>query len=158
MAYRPLDEQKLTHSLDISIGDGIAPLTVNAQNILLTIAAQVARAHPLPEDICLVLVDDDHMSQLNSIYRNKEGTTDVLSFDLGSTPGQTSSGEIYISQAQAQRQALALAVPPFEELARLLVHGLLHLSGWVHDTPKQLRAMERETEVFLSVIDLEISL
>ena len=96
------------------------------------------------------------MSDLNTTYRSKEGTTDVLSFDLGTMPGRDSSGEVYISLPQAQRQAAALSVPPLVELARLLVHGLLHLAGWVHDTPEQLAAMERETDHFLTTASLSL--
>ena len=126
------------------------PLQADALAALHQIVAQVAYLHTLPDAIQLVLIDDDYMSDLNTTYRSKEGTTDVLSFDLGTIPGQGSSGEVYISLPQAQRQAAALSVPPIVELARLLVHGLLHLAGWVHDAPEQLAAMERETDYFLT--------
>jgi rRNA maturation RNase YbeY len=108
----------------------------------------------------LVLIDDGYMSRLNATYRGMEGATDVLSFDLGSTPGQanTDRGEIYISLPQAKRQAAALAVPLLEELSRLLVHGLLHLAGWVHDTREQLEIMERETETFIDAVDMATTL
>ena len=139
--------------LNLSHEEGLAPLPAAAQDTLRSIAVQVERVHSLPDEVQLVIVGDEYMSQLNTSYRDKTGTTDVLSFNLGSTPGQPSSGEIYISLAQARRQALKLAVPPAEEMARLLVHGLLHLAGWVHDTAEQLQAMELETEHFLDAID-----
>ena len=133
-----------------------SPLHADAFAALYQIAAQVACVHALPDAVQLVLIDDDYMSDLNTTYRSKEGTTDVLSFDLGTIPGQDSSGEVYISLPQAQRQAAALCVPPLVELARLLVHGLLHLAGWVHDTPEQLAAMERETDHFLTAASLSL--
>ncbi len=141
---------RLASPLHIVHAAGLAPLPADALAALHHIAAQVADAHPLPDAVQLVFIDDDYMSNLNTTYRSKEGTTDVLSFGLGTIPGQKSSGEVYISLPQAQRQAIALSVPPLVELARLLVHGLLHLAGWVHDTPKQLDAMERETDHFLT--------
>lgn len=156
MARCPHNGRQLTRTFNISHSEGIDPLPADAQTALLTIATQVERVHTLPTEVQLVIVNDEHMGQLNSTYRNKEGTTDVLAFDLGSTPGQPSSGEIYISLPQAKQQAISLTVPLLEELARLSVHGLLHLAGWVHDTPAQLRAMERETEVFLDAIDLNL--
>ena len=134
----------------------LAPLHADALAALHRIATQVACVHALPNEVQLVLIDDDYMSDLNTTYRSKEGTTDVLSFDLGAIPGQDSSGEVYISLPQAQRQAAALSVPPLVELARLLVHGLLHLAGWVHDTPEQLVAMERETDRFLTTASLSL--
>ena len=145
---------RLDRPLHIVQDEGLAPLHADVLAALHQVAAQVAYAHALPDAVQLVLVDDDYMSDLNTTYRSKEGTTDVLSFDLGTIPSQDSSGEVYISLPQAQRQAAALSVPPLEELARLLVHGLLHLAGWTHDTPEQLAAMERETDRFLTTASL----
>lgn len=147
---------RLARPLHIVQDAGLAPLTADALAALHLIAAQVAGVHALPDAVQLVLIDDDHMSDLNTTYRGKAGSTDVLSFDLGTIPGQDSSGEVYISLPQAQRQAAALSVPPLVELARLLVHGLLHLAGWVHDTPGQLAAMERETDHFLTTASLSL--
>lgn len=149
-------EHCLDKPLRIVQNAGLAPLHADALAALYRIAAQVACVHALPDAVQLVLIDDDYMSDLNTTYRSKEGTTDVLSFDLGTIPGQDSSGEVYISLPQAQRQAAALSVPPLEELARLLVHGLLHLAGWVHDTPEQLATMERETDHFLTTASLSL--
>ncbi len=145
---------RLDRPLHIVQDEGLAPLHADVLAALHQVAAQVAYAHALPDAVQLVLVDDDYMSDLNTTYRSKEGTTDVLSFDLGTIPSQDSSGEVYISLPQAQRQAAALSLPPLEELARLLVHGLLHLAGWTHDTPEQLAAMERETDRFLTTASL----
>ena len=149
-------EHCLDRPLHIVQDAGCAPLHADALAVLHQIAAQVACVHALPNAVQLVLIDDDYMSDLNTTYRSKEGTTDVLSFDLGTIPGQDSSGEVYISLPQAQRQAAALSIPPLVELARLLVHGLLHLAGWVHDTPDQLAAMERETDHFLTTASLSL--
>ena len=145
---------RLDRPLHIVQDEGLAPLHADVLAALHEVAAQVAYAHALPDAVQLVLVDDDYMSDLNTTYRSKEGTTDVLSFDLGTIPSQDRSGEVYISLPQAQRQAAALSVPPLEELARLLVHGLLHLAGWTHDTPEKLAAMERETDRFLTTASL----
>ncbi len=145
---------RLASPLHIVQDTGLVPLPADALASLHHVAAQVAYAHTLPDAIQLVLINDDDMSNLNTTYRSKEGTTDVLSFDLGTIPGQNSSGEVYISLPQAQRQAAALSVSPLVELARLLVHGLLHLAGWIHDTPEQLDAMERETDHFLTAASL----
>lgn len=135
---------------------GLASLPADELAALHHIAAQVAGIYALPDAVQLVLIDDDYMNQLNTTYRSKQGTTDVLSFDLGAIPGQGSSGEVYISLPQAQRQAAALSAAPLVELARLLVHGLLHLAGWMHDTPEQLAAMERETDRFLTTASLSL--
>ena len=115
----------------------------------------VAHAHDLIGPVSLVLIDDKQMCALNSRFRSKSRTTDVLSFDLGSLPDsqrneEVPCKEIYISVEQAHRQALDLGVSPNEELARIFVHGLLHLCGWDHETEMKLHAMEQETDAILA--------
>ena len=112
-----------------------------------------------------VLTNDEHVRQLNRAYRGRDDNTDVLSFALheeadgfvvGGDPGSVSDeacapgGEIYISVPRARAQADEQHVPHDEELARLLVHGLLHLAGYDHRTDAELRVMELETERFLT--------
>ena len=103
-------EYRLDRPLYIVQDAGLVPLQADVLAALHRIAAQVACVHALPDAVQLVLINDDDMSDLNTTYRSKEGTTDVLSFDLGTIPGQDSSGEVYISLPQAQRQAAALSV------------------------------------------------
>ena len=141
-------------TIEITGGEGIDPLPVADCEALERIAAEIGQHHPLPAAVSLILIPDDYMAHLNVSYRGKKGTTDVLSFNLGPTPGQPHSGEIYISLPRALSQAGEQGVSALEELARLFVHGLLHLAGWVHDTPEQLTAIERETETFLNAIPL----
>ena len=127
---------------------------------LRQVGAHVLARHPLPSSVQLVLVDDEYMRELNSTYRGKPTTTDVLSFDLdlpAGTPApfevadglEKTGGEIYISLRQAVRQADEMDVPLELELARLLIHGLLHLAGYDHDSEEELLHMERETDSLL---------
>ena len=115
----------------------------------------VIHAHALRGPVSLILIDDKQMCALNSQFRSKNRTTDVLSFDLGPLPTlqrdeEVPCKEIYISVEQAHRQALDLGVSPNEELARIFVHGLLHLCGWEHATKDKLHAMEQETDAILA--------
>lgn len=111
-----------------------------------------------------VLTDDADIHRLNSTYRGRNAATDVLSFSLrepaaDGTPDlvvaqdpEPTVGEVYISMDRATAQARDLGVPRDEELARLLVHGLLHLAGFDHTTAEELSFMECETERFLSPV------
>jgi probable rRNA maturation factor len=115
--------------------------------------------HPFAGQVDLVLTDDGHLRRLNAAYRGKDRVTDVLSFDLGAPaglPGHAPCGEIYISLSCAQRQAARQRVPLLVELARLLIHGLLHLAGYDHQTPAQRRFMDRETKNFLQAAGLPV--
>ena len=89
--------------------------------------------------VSLLFCDDDFIQTLNQNYRQKDEPTDVLSFPLGDTVEQEGgsvflAGDIVISLPALQRNAVDFSVSPNEELKRLILHGLLHLSGMDHIT------------------------
>ena len=115
---------------------------------LATIALAGHEAGGGYELVGIALVTDREMRQLNAAYRRIDRTTDVLSFDLRPvrSPGEPRSGEIVISTDRVLVQARRYRVTPARELARLLVHGLLHLAGHDHMAAGErarMRAAER---------------
>lgn len=94
------------------------------------------------------------MRSLNSRYRGKDKTTDVLSFSFqeGSFPHIQPHvlGDIAISVPVAVRQALAAGHSTTREIELLLVHGLLHLLGYDHERSEQdARTMRRREQQLL---------
>lgn len=90
------------------------------------------------------------MGRLNREYRGVDGTTDVLSFSYLEEPHAGGVlGEIYVSPAVAGRQADEAGCPVAEEITRLALHGLLHVLGWLHDTPRDRRRMLGRQERYL---------
>lgn len=74
------------------------------------------------------------ISKLNESYLRHRGPTDVISFGMGrNAPGLPAIGDIYICAQIARSNAKRHGVPVGEELARLVVHGTLHVVG--HDHP-----------------------
>lgn len=98
----------------------------------------------------IVFVDDNQIHQLNKTYRNKNKPTDVLAFAMqeGEFAGVSPNvlGDVVVSVPTAAKQAVRADHPLMEEVTMLLVHGLLHLLGWDHDTDAKDVAMRRETE------------
>ena len=93
-------------------------------------------------DISLALVSDRTMRRLNRDYRGIDTTTDVLSFSYLDAPHSGDVlGEIFVSPKVAHRQAHDTGCAVAEELARLSVHGTLHVLGYDHDTPVARRRM-----------------
>ena len=106
--------------------------------------------HGAPEaEVTFVLVDEGYMQELNRDFRARDRPTDVLSFDL-SDDRDSLEGEIYVGVAPAMEQARDLGVTLPEELARLMIHGLLHLSGHDHHAPADERRMEEATSRWLT--------
>lgn len=88
-------------------------------------------------DLSLVVCGDVLMASLNREYRGKDGPTDVLSFDQGqwyeTEEGRRFlAGDVVVCVDALYRNADEFSVPPDEELKRLIVHGILHLSGMDH--------------------------
>ena len=95
----------------------------------------------------LLLVDDRTMARLNERYRGIAGSTDVLSFPMREGPFESLSpgllGDVVISAETADRQARETGRPLLEEVAALVIHGILHLLGYDHQTPSEARKMRR---------------
>lgn len=81
-------------------------------------------------EVSLTLLDDGAIQALNRDYLGKDSITDVISFSLGED-GEL-LGDIYVGMSQAERQAVDVDVPLDEELARLAIHGVLHVLGYDH--------------------------
>jgi probable rRNA maturation factor len=88
-------------------------------------------------DLSVLFCGNNCIRQLNLRYRGKDEATDVLSFSLGEIRrGRYLPGDIVISLETLDENAEYFKVHPDEELRRLLVHGILHLSGMDHKTNK----------------------
>jgi probable rRNA maturation factor len=91
-------------------------------------------------EISLAFVDEAVMIDLNSRYREAEGSTDVLSFDYAD-----GDGEIALCPAVIMRYAGEDGRDPAEQLGWTLIHGALHLAGYDHETDQgEMRAREQE--------------
>jgi probable rRNA maturation factor len=87
----------------------------------------------------VAFVNDVRMRQLNQVFRGKDQTTDVLSFPHKRDdfdPDKGNLGDIVISAEQAQRQAGENGLSMETELQQLILHGVLHLCGYDHETDK----------------------
>jgi rRNA maturation RNase YbeY len=90
------------------------------------------------EGVTVAFVSDRAMRELNRLWRHKQGTTDVLSFpveqdEFEKTEG-SSLGDVVISVEQAARQAKENGLTLEQEIAQLILHGLIHLCGYDHAT------------------------
>jgi len=118
----------------------------------MMIAVQMADA-----ELSILLTGDDQIQNLNKIYRKKNRPTDVLAF--AQREGQHGEhaglllGDVVVSVPTARRQAEAAGRDLSSELTMLLAHGLLHLLGWDHETPRKDRRMRLETERLCAAAD-----
>lgn len=112
-------------------------------------------------EVSLVVCDDATIQQLNATYRGIDEPTDVMAFPLldsglSTPPGFPSApdgvlrlGDVVISYPRACAQAAECGHPVPRELEVLLVHGLLHLLGYRHETPEERERMLAKAEAVL---------
>ena len=85
----------------------------------------------------IAFISDRRMKELNSFFRGKNSTTDILSFphEPDEFDNDASNlGDIVISVEQAARQAEENVLTLENEIKQLILHGLLHLCGYDHET------------------------
>jgi len=96
----------------------------------------------------LAFISDRRMKKLNKFFRGKDTTTDVLSFPHEPDEfdvDKTNLGDIVISAEQAQRQAKENGLTLDNEIKQLILHGILHLCGYDHETDNgEMNARELE--------------
>jgi probable rRNA maturation factor len=98
-------------------------------------------------DATIVFVGDEAIRKLNRQFRGKNYATDVLSFPSEAEPfeveQQKDLGEVVISVQRAESQARSNGLSVSDELKQLILHGLLHLCGYDHETDKgQMNRLE----------------
>jgi len=90
--------------------------------------------------VTVAFVSDRTIGELNRMWRHKQGPTDVLSFPVAQEAFEKLEGlelgDVVISVEQAARQAKENGLELETELAQLILHGLLHLCGYDHETDK----------------------
>ena len=88
------------------------------------------------QGVTVAFVSDRAMRELNWLWRHKSGTTDVLSFPAEQDEFERvegpSLGDVVISVEQAARQAKENGLTFDQEIAQLILHGLIHLCGYDH--------------------------
>jgi probable rRNA maturation factor len=149
--------------IDILVEAGDWPsetaLAVLARQAIAAVFAETG-VQPAPTELSLVFTDDAHIRTLNAGWRDNDKPTNVLSFPAfpprrgGALPPML--GDIILAAETIAREA-TLEEKPFEHhLTHLIVHGLLHLMGYDHETEaeaEEMEAVERRALARLAIPD-----
>ncbi len=128
---------------------------VNTRLLRQIAVRALALAGATKDNLNIVLVDDAAIARLNKQFHQREGSTDVLTFDYGA--GEV-TGELVISVERAIVQAKRFHSTPSCELGLYVVHGILHLHGYDDLLPRprtRMRAAERRLMTVLAT-DFEL--
>ena len=127
---------------------------------LRALVARVLRAEGRRAgEIGVVLADDALLRRLNRDWRGIDRATDVISFAYDErepdAPVRPVRGDLLVSMDRVREQARRYRVSPGAELARLVVHGTLHLCGHDHARPAERAAMRaREDRILRAAVAL----
>ena len=105
-------------------------------------AGRARRAAGLRGKVQILITSNRALRTLNRQFRKKDKATDVLSFPPA--PGVDHSGDIAISAEIAAQQARSLGHTLAQELKILMLHGMLHLAGYDHESDKGEMARKEE--------------
>lgn len=125
-------------------------------DVAIHAAAQALATHPAldlqPASACIVLASDADVRVLNRDYRGFDKPTNVLSFPTAAvvTGVPRHLGDVVLAAGTVLAEARAERIDPIHHLQHLVVHGLLHLLGYDHESKQQADEMERLEVAILS--------
>jgi probable rRNA maturation factor len=144
MPERPR-ERRASLDVDISesggdwseLGDDSSPIYLAAEAVAVAPGVLASSA-----TVSIALSFDDEIAKLNAAFRGKSTPTNVLSFPAG--PGSPTGflGDIVLAAETIAREAKAQGVSFVDHTQHLVVHGLLHLLGYGHETDADAVRME----------------
>jgi probable rRNA maturation factor len=103
-------------------------------------------------DLTLHLVGAHSMAELNQHHLGHEGATDVITLDYGAGDAAALAGEIIVCVEVVVEQARRFGATWQAELARYVIHGILHLRGHDDRSAKKRRVMKREEARLLKAL------
>lgn len=102
-------------------------------------------------DITIIFCTDKFLLDLNSKFLLHDYYTDILTFDLSPAISELITAEIYISIDRVKENAKIYEELVNMELHRVILHGILHLSGYKDKTPFQKRQIRAKEEKYLKL-------
>jgi probable rRNA maturation factor len=134
--------------ISINMTDGRHKLD---KRIMIALIRKVLIAESVSDmDVDIIYCRDREIIPLNTKFKGKRNTTDVLAFNLEDSSAPDYLGEVYVNLEQARRQAVEFEVPYMEEVRRLTLHGVLHLLGFRDDTNENRLKMWSRQESYLN--------
>ncbi len=111
------------------------------------------KAHPFagplaaPVEVSVLFTSDEAIRDLNRSHRNKDTATNVLSFPCDDTSFGTGTeillGDVVLAWETVESEATEAKKPVEDHMAHLVVHGVLHLLGYDHESDTDAATMER---------------
>jgi probable rRNA maturation factor len=120
------------------------------RNALKSFLSKTAKNNKRPiESLNVIFCSDDYLLEINRSYLQHDYYTDIITFDLSSSPKSPITAELYISIDRVKDNARQLGTTIQRELHRVIFHGLLHLVGYKDKSPRDQKQMREKEEQLL---------
>ncbi len=106
-------------------------------------------------ELTIRFVDAAEALELNSTYRGRDYATNVLTFEYGTDPDGTASGDIVLCVPVLHNEAREQNKPLLHHAAHLIIHGVFHALGYDHTEPEEAEHMERLETTLLGILGIE---
>jgi len=103
------------------------------------------------DEINYIFVDDVYLHKMNMEYLQHDTYTDIITFDY--SVGKTLSADIYISVDRIRENAEKFGTDFYNELARVMIHGVLHLMKYKDKTEDEQKEMRAQEDTCLSQLN-----
>ncbi len=100
-------------------------------------------------DINIILCSDKYLHEINVKYLNHDTLTDIITFDYSEE--KTISGDIFLGLETIVDNSNTFSKVFFDELHRVIIHGVLHLCGYNDKTNKEKEIMTKKENAYLSL-------
>ena len=104
-------------------------------------------------DLSFVFGNDKLLNNLKKQFFQKDHFTDVIAFRLNDYDQENVEGEVYISLPRAKANAKKFDQPYNKEIARLIIHGSLHLLGYKDSTKIDKTTMTKKEDIHLNNVN-----
>ena len=131
----------MTHAIETIVDDPRwERASPSIEALALACRDAVASRASLEGDIALLLTNDARLRALNAEFRQRDAATNVLSFPAGDQGAGL--GDIALAFETCEKEARDADTPLADHAAHLMVHGMLHLVGYDHQTDDDAEEME----------------
>ncbi|HEY5641344.1 MAG TPA: rRNA maturation RNase YbeY [Woeseiaceae bacterium] len=140
-------DNTLVIDVDVARDAASVPPVTDIESWVARAVAGAGRALAAGTEVSVRIVGEEESRLLNREYRGKDRATNVLSFPAGPVEGLPAGeprvlGDLVVCAAVVDGEACAAGRPAAEHWAHIVVHGMLHLLGFDHETDSDAEVME----------------